>query len=68
VKRGGMKKKFQINALSAADIKTGKMSNETASMETVNKSIKAVTRYPINSDRTKHIPETRITVVIPNKY
>jgi hypothetical protein len=38
-----MKKKFQIKALSAADSKTGKMSNVIANNETVNNKINATT-------------------------
>jgi hypothetical protein len=43
VNRGGIKKKFQINALKTADISTGKMSNVTARRETVTSNVKATT-------------------------
>jgi hypothetical protein len=68
VKRGGIKKKSHINALKAADSKTGRISNKTASKETVSKRIKATTWYLINSDKPKHNKDTNITMMILYKY
>jgi hypothetical protein len=48
VKIGGIKKKFHISALKKAALKTGKMSNSIAKIETVTSSNKATVLYPIN--------------------
>ena len=48
VNRGGIKKKFQVNALNTAENSTGNMSKEIAINETVSSSIKAITLYPRN--------------------
>ena len=42
VKMGGIKKKFQINALNAAANKTGKISKREAKIETTISRIKAI--------------------------
>src|SRR5687767_15541446 len=54
---GGIKKKSQIKALSAAEISTGKMSKMIASSETASKRINATTLYPIKSDKAKQTPD-----------
>jgi hypothetical protein len=46
---GGMKKKFQINALSKAESMTGKISNSMAFGETTTNKIRAIALYPIKS-------------------
>src|SRR5688500_18752466 len=48
---GGMKKKFQINALKIAVVNTGKMSNNIANTETASNKIRATTLYPIKSTK-----------------
>jgi hypothetical protein len=44
---GGIKKKFQINALRIAVSKTGKISNKIAAIETAIIKMSATTLYPI---------------------
>jgi len=61
VKRGGIKKKFQISALSRAAVSTGKISKVTAIRETVTSSIRATTRYPRSDEKAKQSRETAIT-------
>ena len=65
---GGIKKKSQISALSKATKRTGKISKNIATTETVNKRINATTLYPIKADKKKQIVETTTTEVIPNIY
>lgn len=54
VKIGGIKKKFQIKALSNADSITGRMSKSMALTETTNSKIRATALYPIMSTEKKH--------------
>jgi hypothetical protein len=68
VNRGGIKNTSQIKALSAAEIKTGRISNIIANKETVSKSIKATTWYPNAGDKPKQTAETSTTVVIEYRY
>ena len=68
VNRGGIKKKFQVKALSAAANRTGKISKVMASNETVNNKISATTLYPRNPDNPKQIPDTIIIIATLNRY
>jgi hypothetical protein len=51
---GGIKKKFQINALNNAESMTGKMSKSMALRETTNNKIRATTLYPKTPTEKKH--------------
>jgi hypothetical protein len=51
---GGMKKKFQIKALTKADSKTGKISKRMALSDTATKRMSATALYPIKSTEKKH--------------
>src|SRR5688500_10081489 len=64
VKRGGIKKKFQMNALSRADSNTGRISKEIAIKETVTSNISATTLYPTNDERVKQIRDTTTINII----
>ena len=68
VKRGGIKNTSQINALKAAEIKTGRISNVIASKETVSNKINATTLYPRGADNPKQTAETRTTVLTLYRY
>jgi hypothetical protein len=68
VNLGGIKKKFHINALSAAASKTGSISNVIASNETVNNKINATTLYPRKPDNPKQIADTNTIAVTLNRY
>lgn len=48
---GGIKKKFQTNALNSAEQRTGMMSKNIAVNETVTNKMSATTLYPKNADR-----------------
>jgi hypothetical protein len=50
VRMGGIKKKFQINALNNAESKTGKISNRIALTETTKRKMGATALYPIMSN------------------
>jgi hypothetical protein len=68
VKRGGIKKKFQMKALSAAESKTGKISNVIASKDTVTNKTNAATLYPIKPDNPRQIAATRTIIAMLNRY
>ena len=69
VNLGGIKKKSQINALSAAASNTGRISNVIASIETVSSSTKATTRYPPTASvRGKLTIETINTAAMLYRY
>ena len=64
---GGIKKKFQINALKRAERRTGRMSNKTAFTETTSSKIRAMTRNPIKlcaKKQTTAVSTTRKVLMI----
>jgi len=63
-----MKKKLQMNALSAADNKTGRISKVIARSETIKSKMNATTLYPRNPERKKQNMETTIMIVVAYKY
>jgi hypothetical protein len=68
VNRGGMKKKFQINALNKAARRTGKISKNIAIRETVTNKINATTLYPMNEENKKQANDIAQTKNVLNKY
>jgi hypothetical protein len=65
VKVGGIKKKFQTNALKRAATNTGPISKNIATRETVTNNRSATTLYSINEDKRKQIPATtRIKAIL----
>src|SRR6185369_11107517 len=68
VKRGGIKKISQINALNVAASKTGKISKLIANKETVTNKMNAATLYPIHADKPKQMADTTMITALLNKY
>lgn len=68
VKRGGIKKKFQIKALNIAAVSTGNNSRKIAQIETVTSKISATTLYPSRSEIKKQAKEIAKVPKILIKY